>query len=184
MSAAEAEAEGAGEPAARSEDEEEMFAEEGEPPRGEEGGDASWSSDSDEDAFNTSGTADPPAFTGWREQADRARQEREEAAMQDAQARAVHKEPLSERALADAAARMHASHGDRAAKLEAKRAALEAKRKEEAERSKGKKAAWGGKGGLVSRLYQPPARAARTNTRSVHATSGGAFERRFDEIGS
>ena len=114
MSAAEAEAEGAGEPV----DEEEMFAEEGEPPRGEEGGDASWSSE-DEEAFNTSGTADPPAFTGWREQADRARQEREEAAMQDAQARAVHKEPLSERALADAAARMHASHGDRAAKLEA-----------------------------------------------------------------
>ena len=167
MSAAEAEveaAEGTGEAAARSESEEEMFAEEGEPPRDD---DEDWSSD--DEAFNTSGTADPPAFTGWREQADRARQEREEAAMQDAQARAVHKAPLSERALADAAARMHASHGDRAAKLEAKRAALEKKRKEEAERSKGKKAAWGGKGGLVSRLYQPPARAARTDSEQGRA---------------
>ena len=45
-SAAEAEAEGAGEPV----DEEEIFAEEGEPPRGEEGGDASWS-ESDEEAL-------------------------------------------------------------------------------------------------------------------------------------
>ena len=148
-------------------EEEEPAAEEGEPEEYEDY--EEW----EEESFTPSGSLDAPAFKSWREQADQARAEREDQIMAAARRAAPHlRKKMSADELEEASERQHSKRQERDKKLKEKQAQLD---RQTGSLHSGKKAAWDGEGGLVSRPYKPPPQSRRTDSHQGHVNFSAAL---------